>query len=259
MTDMIAAEPAVARRILASQASPDSQAAALATAIAHGRPGRRAGRRHRLRHVRARGARARSRSCARPCARPACRVPARSPRRRSSSSLDPPADALVIGVSHEGGTTATNAALAAARDAGAQTALLTVSRRSPGAALADLVVETDELDQSWCHTVGYVEPDAGRGGRRRRTCPGVRSTATRWPRILAGGLDATRPAPSGSPAGFADAEHLIVIASGADRPAGRELGAQGRGGVLAAVGVSATSRRSCTATCRRPAPRRRSC
>ena len=36
---------------------------------------------------------------------------------------------------------------------------VTVSDRSPGAALADIVVETDELDQSWCHTVGYLSAD----------------------------------------------------------------------------------------------------
>ena len=66
--------------------------------------------------------------------------------------------ALVIGVSHEGGTWATNRSLEAARAAGATVALLTVSDRSPGASIADLVVATDELDQSWCHTVGYVSP-----------------------------------------------------------------------------------------------------
>ena len=75
---------------------------------------------------------------------------------------------LVIGISHEGATSATNAALAAARTAGAATALITVSDRSPGAALADIVVATEELDQSWCHTVGYVSPItvARHAGRR---------------------------------------------------------------------------------------------
>ena len=38
-------------------------------------------------------------------------------------SLDPPSSGLVIGISHEGATTATNAALVAARAAGAATAL----------------------------------------------------------------------------------------------------------------------------------------
>lgn len=70
----------------------------------------------------------------------------------------PTADGLVIGVSHEGGTWATNQALRAAAQGGARTALITVSDRSPGAALVDRVVQTGEQDQSWCHTVGYLSP-----------------------------------------------------------------------------------------------------
>ncbi len=70
----------------------------------------------------------------------------------------PPAGGLVIGVSHEGGTWATNEALRQAAEAGAQTALITVSDRSPGAAVAGRVVQTGEQDQSWCHTVGYLSP-----------------------------------------------------------------------------------------------------
>jgi len=65
---------------------------------------------------------------------------------------------LVIGISHEGGTWATNEALASSRQRGHRTALITVSSRSPGAALANLVVATAEQDQSWCHTVGYLSP-----------------------------------------------------------------------------------------------------
>ena len=68
------------------------------------------------------------------------------------------ATGLVIGVSHEGGTWATNEALRAAADRGAGTALITVSDRSPGAALVHRLVQTNEQDQSWCHTVGYLSP-----------------------------------------------------------------------------------------------------
>ena len=49
-------------------------------------------------------------------------------------ALDPPGGGLVIGVSHEGGTAATNRALAASAAAGARTALLTASAGSPAAA-----------------------------------------------------------------------------------------------------------------------------
>lgn len=70
----------------------------------------------------------------------------------------PLADGLLLGVSHEGGTWATIEAMRAAAAAGARTALITVSDRSPAAEGAELVVITDEQDQSWCHTVGYLSP-----------------------------------------------------------------------------------------------------
>ena len=69
-----------------------------------------------------------------------------------------PPGGVVIAVSHEGGTEATNGALEAARGLADRTALITVGDRSPGAALADLVLSTGEQDQSWCHTVGYLSP-----------------------------------------------------------------------------------------------------
>ncbi|HEX6474353.1 MAG TPA: SIS domain-containing protein, partial [Candidatus Limnocylindria bacterium] len=69
-----------------------------------------------------------------------------------------PVGGLLIGVSHEGGTWATNEALRASAQAGIGTALITVSDRSPGAALVERVVQTGEQDQSWCHTVGYLSP-----------------------------------------------------------------------------------------------------
>jgi len=74
------------------------------------------------------------------------------------AALAPQDAGLVVAVSHEGGTWATNEALGAARGARVPTALITVSDRSPGAALADVVVTTDEADQSWCHTIGYLSP-----------------------------------------------------------------------------------------------------
>ena len=67
-------------------------------------------------------------------------------------------DGVLIGVSHEGGTHATNEALRTAGEGGARTALVTVSARSPGAEVAGIVIETEEQDQSWCHTVGYLSP-----------------------------------------------------------------------------------------------------
>lgn len=136
-------------------------------------------------------------------------------------ALDPPGRGLVIGVSHEGGTAATNAALMASGAAGARTAIVTASHRSPGGQLADIVVETGELDQSWCHTVGYVSPllaaAAVAAELSGQELPVEAVTAL----LAIGGRDeqgAERIA--GRLAGSA---HLLVIGSGADRVTGREL------------------------------------
>jgi fructoselysine-6-P-deglycase FrlB-like protein len=134
---------------------------------------------------------------------------------------DPPGHGLVIGVSHEGGTSATNAALRASRSAGAQTAVVTVSGRSPAGQVADIVIETGELDQSWCHSIGYVSPmvaGALVGAQLAHSALDGDAVAAL---LEAGASDpdgATRIA-----AHFGSAAHLLVIASGADRPAGREM------------------------------------
>ncbi len=136
-------------------------------------------------------------------------------------SLAPPARGLVIGVSHDGGTPATNAALQAARAAGRLTAALTVSRRSPIGAVADSVVETSELDHGWCHTVGYLSPILAATAiageiTGRPIDPDVAA------RILAEGARDEAGAEAIA-AALADSTQLIVIASGSDRPTGREL------------------------------------
>ena len=58
-----------------------------------------------------------------------------------------PRGGAVVAVSHEGGTEATNGALAAARGVADVTALITVSDRSPGAALADVVLSTGRISR----------------------------------------------------------------------------------------------------------------
>ena len=161
---------------VAARLAADGSAAALAEAVRRAAAARRSRGRHRLRDVRARGARRGRDPSRRRGGSPGSPAAGRWRRRRSSSSLDPPADGLVIGVSHEGGTAATIAALAAARAAGAadradhreRGVAGGRRRRTPCSA-------TVELDRSWCHTVGYVSPIvaatvtadalAGRGGR----------------------------------------------------------------------------------------------
>jgi fructoselysine-6-P-deglycase FrlB-like protein len=132
-------------------------------------------------------------------------------------------DSLVIAISHEGGTWATNLALERADAAGARLALITCSGGSPGATLADIVVTTDEQDQSWCHTVGYLSPIlaaaaigdhlSGRaidvGGVEALLSAGLTKDAIAATERLAQALSGV--------------DRLIVVGSGADRPAAREL------------------------------------
>jgi fructoselysine-6-P-deglycase FrlB-like protein len=158
------------------------------------------------------------------------RAPGHEPRRGPVAvqafelALDPPATGLVIGVTHEGGTPATNAALSAARDAGARTAVITVTDRSPAAELADVVVETDELDQSWCHTVGYLSPlvaaaAIGAHLAGRALDDGFRSAVRD---ALDAGLERSSIAEAVA-ARLAEVRPILAIGSGSDRAAGREL------------------------------------
>ncbi|MGI8828418.1 MAG: SIS domain-containing protein [Candidatus Limnocylindria bacterium] len=129
-------------------------------------------------------------------------------------------DGLLIAVSHEGGTETTNEAIRAAREAGARTALITVSDRSPAAAIAELVIRTEEQDQSWCHTVGYLSP----------VLTGVVLSA----RLAGTPLDAraihalldvaNEPrAAADVAAGLSGIDRLMVIGSGTDFVTAREL------------------------------------
>src|SRR5262249_41263203 len=139
------------------------------------------------------------------------------------ASLDPVRGGLAIGISHEGSTWATMRALEAARDAGSRTALITASERSPAAAVADpdLVIATGELDQSWCHTVGYLSPLAA-GAAVGAPLSGQRLDVDAAVGLLRPG-DATREAAEGAAAALAGVRQLLVIATGADRTAAREL------------------------------------
>ena len=130
MTEMIEAEPELARRILARHVATGGPAAALAAAV---RAAAEAGTPIIVtgcgtsEHA-ALGAAEILRETGRVAGLPG---PGPVAAQAFELSLDPPTTGLVIGVSHEGGTGATNAAMAAARAAGAQTAFLTVSSRSP--------------------------------------------------------------------------------------------------------------------------------
>jgi len=220
MTDMIAAEPAVAGRILARLAAARDDAARLATAIRTtveaGEP------------ILVTGC-GTSEHCALATAdilrEAATAAGLRDPSIRAEQafelSLDPPTHGLVIGVSHEGATAASNAALESARTAGRLTAVITVSRRSPAGALASITVETGELDQGWCHTVGYLSPIVAAAAVGAHLS-GRSLDAAAVERLLADGARDAAGAEAIA-ARLAETANLIVIGSGADRAAAREL------------------------------------
>ena len=137
-------------------------------------------------------------------------------------ALDPRAGGLVIGISHEGGTGATIAALDAARAAGARTWAITASAGSPVTRGPDGVLETVELDLSWCHTVGYVSPLAA-ATVTAGLLAGHAPEPDRLRARLAAGIDAAFGPHAGIGATLAGRHHLLVIASGADRVTAREL------------------------------------
>ena len=132
----------------------------------------------------------------------------------------PPASGIVLGVSHEGGTAATNEALRLAAAAGAVTALITVSDRSPGAALAGAVVGTGEQDQSWCHTVGYLSPLVAGAA----LAMAIRGDALD-PAAVRAVVDASDDGPGAEAiaAALDGCQRLLIVGSGLDYAAAREL------------------------------------
>ena len=132
----------------------------------------------------------------------------------------PPRGGLVLAVSHEGGTWATNEAIAAARAAGSTTALITVGDRSPGAALADIVLTTGEQDQSWCHTVGYLSPVIA-AAVLAAELRGARLDPVVVRALLQ--ISDVEPGADATAAALARCSRLLLVGSGLDYPAAREL------------------------------------
>ena len=220
MTDMIAAEPALARRLLRALAPAAGPAAELAEAVTDAAT---AGRPIVLtgcgtsEHAALAGTEI-LREAIRAAGLPDIGLAAAQ---AFELSLDPPSRGLVIGISHEGATPATNGALEASTRAGARTAIVTVSERSPGAVNGDIVVTTDELDQGWCHVVGYLSPILALAAVGTHVA-GRSIDPDDAARVLATGAR-QEDAAEAMAARFADARQVLVVASGSDRPAGREL------------------------------------
>ena len=158
-------------------------------------------------------------------------LPGRGPVAAQAFELaqDPPDGGLVIGVSHEGGTAATIAALEAARASGARTAILTGSAGSPATAAASIALATVEMDRSWCHTVGYVSPMLAASAVAAGLAGSAPEPQALGDRLRAGIDAAWASGPDGTPPAraiartIADATHLLVVATGVDRVTSREL------------------------------------
>jgi glutamine---fructose-6-phosphate transaminase (isomerizing) len=229
MTEMIEAEPALAERLLARLADPSSAAGALAEQI-RATAFRRAaivvtgcGTSEHGAQASAEILREQMRAAGLPWRLGEGGAPVAAQALEAALEDELGAGGLVIGISHEGGTWATNLALERARSSGAAIGLVTVSERSPAGQRADVVIATGELDRSWCHTIGYLAPiiAATAVGAHVAARP-VSASAIRA--VLDAGL---RPdaiaAVERLAAALAPLDRIIVTGSGVDRIAAREL------------------------------------
>lgn len=76
----------------------------------------------------------------------------------ADQALAPREGGLCLALSHGGLSRSTARALAAAREAGARTALITATSNTPAEDVAEVVLRTPLRDKSYCHTVGYTSP-----------------------------------------------------------------------------------------------------
>jgi fructoselysine-6-P-deglycase FrlB-like protein len=99
--------------------------------------------------------------------------------------------------------------------------MLTTSAGSPGGQLAEITVETVELDHSWCHTVGYVSPMIAAAAVGAHLSGRDLAADEVAALILAGSQDEAGAEQIARR--LADARTLLAVGSGADRAAAREL------------------------------------
>jgi glutamine---fructose-6-phosphate transaminase (isomerizing) len=137
-------------------------------------------------------------------------------RQAFEAALGPQQGGCVLGISHEGGTWATVEALEAARRTGSSTALITAAGDSKATAQADAVLVTPVVDRSWCHTIGYTSPIAA------ALAVAAPPAAEAVHALVAAGVE-RRAAATAMAQALGGCARLIVIGSGADRIAAREL------------------------------------
>jgi glucosamine--fructose-6-phosphate aminotransferase (isomerizing) len=144
-----------------------------------------------------------------------------SSRQAFEAMLDPQSAGSVIAVSHSGTTWATIEAMRTARAAGAATGLITAAPSAAASANADGVVATPVEDRSWCHTVGYSSPIAA--GLALSAAAAGRPVPAGAVRTLVESALRTRDQATAVAAPLANCSRIVIVGSGADRIAAREL------------------------------------
>jgi glucosamine--fructose-6-phosphate aminotransferase (isomerizing) len=128
---------------------------------------------------------------------------------------------LTIAISHEGASWATLRAMSVARARGSTVVLITGAANAPAAAIADSVLCTGEVDPSWCHTIGYLAPVAA-GAAIAGELAGRSVAPPEMRRIVASGRASEESAMTIA-RGMAGSQDVVIVASGSDRAAAREL------------------------------------
>lgn len=141
-------------------------------------------------------------------------------RQALEAALEPWPGALVA-ITHEGGSAATIDAMDAARDRGATVSLITAAANSPAAGAADARLCTGPMDLSWCHTIAYVMPIVAAIAVADRMTGRTTSPASVRAALDGGLLAGDAAAALGRT--LASNRSLVVVGSGVDRGAGREL------------------------------------
>jgi glutamine---fructose-6-phosphate transaminase (isomerizing) len=140
--------------------------------------------------------------------------------RQAFEAMLDPWPGLCIGISHDGGTAATVAAMESGRRAGAAVALVTAAGDAAAARAADRTLVTPVRDRSWCHTVGYLSPVlAGAAVAGGVGSASDAATAERTLSAAIGSRDAIRSVAEA----LHGVERFLTVGSGADGIAAREL------------------------------------
>ena len=123
--------------------------------------------------------------------------------------LAPPGDALVVAISHDGGTASTLATTSAAPRA----ALITARPGGQGAGVEPIV--TPRHDESWCHTVAYISP-------MLTVALGLGAIAVEAAAVIAAELEARAARPRAAEQ-LGGATRLLAVGSGVDAITASEL------------------------------------